>query len=281
MNDHYPLNRAVIVTGAGSGLGRSMAIGLAEVGCSVAAVDINIDRLNDLSNESQTLEGEILPICLDISETPNCISIVEKTLERFERVDALVNNAGVSIAIINPEFRRNKVMFWDVPEDKWDEMFDTNVKAAFILARTAAPFMIKQKWGRIVNVTTSLDTMIRPSWTPYGPSKAALEAASANWAGDLDDKNVTVNVLIPGGPANTNFVPGISQSERAQLVQPDVMKEPIKWLISDASEEFTARRLIAHNWDNNLAPHQAAQAASTSIAWKSLGRQAATEPVPS
>ena len=94
MNNHYSLNRAVIVTGAGSGLGRSMAIALAEVGCSVAAVDINIDRLNDLSNEIQTLEGEILPICLDISETPNCISIVEKTLERFERVDGLVNKNG-------------------------------------------------------------------------------------------------------------------------------------------------------------------------------------------
>ena len=281
MNIQHELNRVVIITGAGSGLGRSMTIALAEVGCSVAAVDINIDRLKNLSTETQNLDGEIFPICLDISKARNCISIVKQTLQKFERVDALVNNAGVSIAIINPEFRRNKVMFWDVPEEKWDQMFDINVKASFIIAKAAVPYMIRQAWGRIVNVTTSLDTMIRPSWTPYGPSKAALEAASANWAGDLSDKNVTVNVLIPGGPANTNFVPGITKRERARLVQPDVMKEPIKWLISNESEHFTARRLIAHNWDNNLMPDQAAQMASTSIAWQSLGRQAATEPVPS
>jgi NAD(P)-dependent dehydrogenase (short-subunit alcohol dehydrogenase family) len=168
----------------------------------------------------------------------------------------------------------------DVPDDKWQTMFDINVTAPFVLAKAAVPHMIAQKWGRIVNVTTSLDTMIRPSWTPYGPSKAALEAATANWAGDLKDTGVTANVLIPGGPANTNFVPGISDAERAKLVQPDVMGAPIEWLLSNASDGVTARRFLAANWDGSLPLDEAVEKASAPIAWQSLGRQAVTEPVP-
>lgn len=274
MNDASLLDRVVIITGAGSGLGRSMALALAGAGCSIAAVDISVDRLGQLKKEAGNLAGEILSVCLDISEAENCVSIVEETVKTFERVDAVVNNAGVSIAIIHPNFRQENVMFWEVPEDKWDTMFNINTRAPFIIAKTAVPYMIKQKWGRIVNVTTSLDTMIRPAWTPYGPSKAALEAASANWAGDLREKGVTVNVLLPGGPANTNFVPGVSEAERAKLVQPEVMGEPIKWLMSNSSNGITARRFIAHNWDLNLDPLNAAQKASSSIAWESLARQA-------
>ncbi|MBT5049470.1 MAG: SDR family oxidoreductase [Rhodospirillaceae bacterium] len=280
MNDPSLVDKIVIVTGAGSGLGRAMALALAESGCHVVAVDNIAERLDDLAARADNLPGGMVPLCADLRELENCSAIVEKTLSEFGAVHGLVNCAGVSIAIIRPEFRRDNVMFWEVPDDKWQVMFDLNATAPFLLAKAVAPHMIAQKWGRIVNVTTSLDTMIRPAWTPYGPSKAALEAASSNWAGDLDGKGVTVNVLIPGGPANTDFVPGVTDEERAKLVQPETMGEPVKWLMSDASENFTARRILASNWDDNLAPPEAADQASASIAWRSIGRQAATEPVP-
>lgn len=278
MDDASLGGRVAIITGAGSGLGRSMTLALARSGSRIAAVDMVPERLDQLGEDAGN--GDVLPICVDLSEPEGCSMIVDRTLSAFGAVDALVNCAGVSISIIRPGFRSDKVMFWDVPDDKWQTMFDINVTAPFMLAKAAVPHMIAQNWGRIVNVTTSLDTMIRPSWTPYGPSKAALEAATANWAGDLQDTGVTVNVLIPGGPANTNFVPGISDEERAKLVQPDVMGEPIKWLLSTASDGVTARRFLASNWDNDLAPDDAAEKASAPIAWQSLGRQAATEPVP-
>ena len=278
MNDPSLAGKVTIVTGAGSGLGRAMAVALAESGGRVAAVDNRVDRLDELANNAASKSGEVLPIVADLCELDNCPVVVERTLTAFGSVHGLVNCAGVSIAIIRPDFRRNHVMFWEVPYDKWEAMFKLNATAPFLLAKAVAPHMIDQSWGRIVNVTTSLDTMIRPAWTPYGPSKAALEAASSNWAGDMEDKGVTVNVLIPGGPANTNFVPGVTDAERAKLVQPDVMGEPIKWLMSDASDKFTARRILAFNWDNSLPPDEAAGKASAPIAWRSIGRQAATEP---
>ena len=277
MDESSLRGRVTIITGAGSGLGRSMSLALAESGSRVAAIDIVPDRLEQLKEDAGN--GDVLPICLDLSESENCRAAVDHTLSSFGTVDALVNCAGVSISIVRPDFRSNKVMFWDVPDNKWHTMFDINVTAPFMLAKAAVPHMIAQNWGRIINVTTSLDTMIRPSWTPYGPSKAALEAASANWAGDLQDTGVTVNVLIPGGPANTNFVPGISDAEREKLVQPDIMGAPIKWLLSTASDGVTAKRFLASNWDDTLLPDDAAEKASAPIAWQSLGRQAATEPV--
>lgn len=278
MDDSSLDGRVAIITGAGSGLGRSMALALAKSGSRIAAIDIVPERLEQLSEDAGN--GDVLPICMDLSKPQNCPDVVDRTLSAFGSIDALINCAGISISIIRPGFRSDKVMFWDVPDEKWQIMFDINVTAPFMLAKAAVPHMIAQNWGRIVNVTTSLDTMIRPSWTPYGPSKAALEAASANWAGDLKDKGVTVNVLIPGGPANTNFVPGISDKEREKLVQPNVMAEPIKWLLSTASDGVTARRFLASNWEGGLGPNDAAEKASAPIAWQSLGRQAATEPVP-
>ena len=270
--------RVAIVTGAGSGLGRSMTLALAKSGSRIAAIDMVPERLDQLSEDAGN--GDVVPICVDLTELENCTAVVDKTLSAMGSIDALVNCAGTSISIIRPDFRANNVMFWDVPDDKWQTMFDINVTAPFMLAKAAVPHMIAQNWGRIINVTTSLDTMIRPSWTPYGPSKAALEAASANWAGDLKDTGVTVNVLIPGGPANTNFVPGISDAEREKLVQPDIMGTPIKFLLSTASDGVTARRFLASDWDESLSWEDAAEKASAPIAWQSLGRQAATEPVP-
>ena len=98
MNGDLLLDRVVIITGAGSGLGRSMALALAGVGCSIAAVDISVDRLGQLAKEAEKLAGEILPICLDISEAENCVSIVEETIKTFKfgifilrRFTALIN----------------------------------------------------------------------------------------------------------------------------------------------------------------------------------------------
>ena len=176
-------------------------------------------------------EDCVVPICRDLRDPDGCAAVVDEALSTFGEVHAVVNNAGIGMATIRENFWADNVKFWDVPTDKWQAVFDLNVKAPFMLAKAAVPHMIAGGWGRIVNVTTSLDTMIRPSWTPYGPSKAALEASSANWAGDLEGTGVTVNVLIPGGPADTPFVPLASQPDRSRLVRPERMAAPILWLL--------------------------------------------------
>jgi 3-oxoacyl-[acyl-carrier protein] reductase len=127
------------------------------------------------------------------------------------------------------------------------------------MARAITPVLLRQGWGRIVNVTTSHFTMVMQGFSPYGPSKAAVEAATVIWAKDLADTGVTVNALVPGGPANTRMIPTSEISNRSTLIQPEVMVAPICWLMSRQSDGVTNRRIIAKEWDGVVAHDAPAQ----------------------
>ena len=105
-----------------------------------------------------------------------------------------------------------------------------------MMAKAVAPALVAQGWGRIVNIVTSHFTMVMDGFSPYGPAKAALEAATVVWSKDLADTGVTVNALLPGGPGNTRMIPLEEVPDRSKLVQPEVMMAPIVWLMSAESE---------------------------------------------
>jgi NAD(P)-dependent dehydrogenase (short-subunit alcohol dehydrogenase family) len=130
--------------------------------------------------------------------------------------------------------------------------------------------MMRQKWGRIVNVTTSLGTMIRDGSPTYGPSKAALEAFSAIMAKDLAGTGVTVNVLVPGGMTNTGMIPSEAGYTREDMIQPGVMAPPLNWLVSDAASGVNGRRFLAVHWDAGLPPEEAAAKAGAPVAWTEI-----------
>jgi NAD(P)-dependent dehydrogenase (short-subunit alcohol dehydrogenase family) len=138
------------------------------------------------------------------------------------------------------------------------------------LSRALVHDMMRQKWGRIVNVTTSLGTMIRDGSPTYGPSKAALEAFSAIMAKDLAGTGVTVNVLVPGGMTNTGMIPQEAGYERTDMIQPEVMAPPLNWLVSDAAAAVTGRRFLGIHWDPSLPPEQAAAKAGAPVAWTDI-----------
>jgi NAD(P)-dependent dehydrogenase (short-subunit alcohol dehydrogenase family) len=149
--------------------------------------------------------------------------------------------------------RRNFVAdplpFWEADPEKWWTMVAVNLRGPFYLSRAAAPHMIARKWGRIVNITTSFSTMIRAGNMPYGQTKAALEAGSASWAGDLAGTGVTVNVLIPGGAADTGMIPMEAMPDRTKLVPPQAMAAPIRFLASSVSDGVTGKRFVAQHFD--------------------------------
>jgi NAD(P)-dependent dehydrogenase (short-subunit alcohol dehydrogenase family) len=142
--------------------------------------------------------------------------------------------------------------FWDAPPDAWLRVLHVNAFGPFVIARAAVRPMLEQRWGRIIGVTTSLDTMLRRQSPAYGSSKATHGAFVSSIAQALEGTGVTANVLVPGGATNTNLLPADSTADRSKLLQADVMQAPVVWLASEASNDFTGKRIIAQRWDERL-----------------------------
>jgi len=229
--------RAAIVTGAAGGIGRALVKGLLGAGIRVAAVDVTRDGLAAVaaSAREQGRDAALLTIEADLSRDGAAADIVRQARGRFGTIDILVNNAGIGQATLRPENWQQPLRFWDVTADDWRRFVAVHTTAPLTLAQAVVPEMMQKKWGRIVNVTTSLGTMIRSGSPTYGPSKAALEAFSAIMAKDLDGTGVTVNVLVPGGVTNTPMVPQESGFDRQEMIQPEIMAPPLVWLVSNAA----------------------------------------------
>ena len=267
-----PANMVVIVTGAARGMGRAMTLALASIGARVAAADLpaSKDAMDEVlaAARRQGVDGQIVPIACDITRWQDCAGAVQAAIAHFGAVHGLVNNAG--IAVPDEELAAGRVRkrrFYEHDADAWRHVIDTNVNGTFRMAKAIAPKLVEQGWGRIVNVTTSHTTMVAEGFSPYGPSKAAIEASTAAWAKDLASTGVTVNALVPGGAGNTRMVPDYEEADRAKLVQPEVMMAPIKWLMSAQSDGVTGRRFIAKDWDPSLPPAAASAKAGAAAGW--------------
>ena len=264
--------RVAIVTGAAGGIGRELVQGLLGLGIRVAAVDLTAPGLAQVAAGARALgrEAALLTIEADLSFDSAVVDIIVKTRARFGKVDILVNNAGIGQATLRADNWQQPIRFWEVKPDDWRRFVAVHTTAPLLLAQAVVPGMMEAKWGRIVNVTTSLGTMIRSGSPTYGPSKAALEALSAIMAKDLEGSGVTVNVLVPGGVTNTAMVPQQAGFDRQEMIQPEIMVRPLAWLVSDAAAAVTARRFLAVHWDPALLPAEAAEKAGAPIAWTSI-----------
>jgi NAD(P)-dependent dehydrogenase (short-subunit alcohol dehydrogenase family) len=258
----------IIITGAGGGLGGAMARGLLDAGHRIVAVDIDhgaagLAALTEFAAASDAAD-RLLATIASIRSSEQCAAVVAATLERFGDVHGLINNAAV------PPFRNadmSRPTFLNVPLDYWELGIDTNLNGPFRMTQAAGPHLVARGWGRIVNVTTSLTTMLAPGATPYGATKAGLEAASSIWSKELADTGVSVNVLVPGGAADTPFVPLAAVPDRSTLVPAGVMVAPIVWLMSRASDGFTGKRIIGNRWEPGAAIADNLQASAAPIAW--------------
>ena len=270
--------KVAIVTGAGSpiGTGHAMALALARAGARVALLDLNREWLAQSLRDIEKVGGAgcAVAIVTDVSDADAVERAIRRTIAELGGLHVLVNNAGTTPRAGG--FTTSSHNFWEVPVAAWDRVVAVNFSGAFYMARAVAGHLLAQGWGRIIGVTTSMDTMYRKRTSPYGPSKAGHEALVALMAHELEGSGVTANVLVPGGPTNTNFFAADAKVDRAALIQPEVMQAPAVWLASDASQAFNGRRIIAYHWDENLPLEERLAKASAPAAWPLLGKQAIT-----
>ena len=266
--------KVALVTGAGStiGLGRAMTLALVKAGARVAMVDIDEASLKTSLSHALAAGGSDAAVAIpgDVTKPEDGERVVAETISRLGHLDILVNNAGVNPRTANVPGRP---AFTQLPVSEWVRTISVNVNGPFFMARAAAVPMVDQGWGRIIGVTTSLDTMLRG--VPYGLTKAAHEALVAAMAAQLEGTGVTANILIPGRGVATNMTGGPrSDGQPDSRLQPEIMQSPVVWLASPASDGFNNRRIVAELWDEEQPIDERLAKAMGPAAWPQLGRPA-------
>jgi 3-oxoacyl-[acyl-carrier protein] reductase len=266
-----PPNPAIIVTGGARGLGRAMTLALLRSGVRVAVADLPASapearELTAIAAKEQT-QDRLFSVECDVTKWQQCVDTVKKVVDHFGAVHGLVNNAGVGMQNIGNVLVGKRKPFYEVDAEMWRTAIDVNVNGPFLMSKAIVPYLVKQGWGRIVNIETSLFTMLMDGFSPYGPSKAAMESATVIWAKDLDGTGVTVNALAPGGAANTRMIPQGEVADRSTLVQPEVMMAPIVWLMSPRSDGVNGRRIIGKDWDADRLQREPADQVGVPAGW--------------
>lgn len=265
--------KVVILTGAAGGFGRVLTRALLEEGANVAALDINEIGLAGLKESLPAdAAGRLTTRVADISEHDACEEAVAGAIRHFGGVHILINNGAMGMGAIRADCLERLVGIDEITPEMWQRFVATNFSGAWYLTRAVVGPMRNQGWGRIITVTTSFFTMLRGGFHPYGPAKAGLEAMAAGHAEEFAGTGVTVNVVVPGGPADTPMVPKESTFDRKDLIPPGVMAPPIVWLCSDAADGITGNRYVASHWDARKPPAEAERKARAPIAWRELAQ---------
>jgi NAD(P)-dependent dehydrogenase (short-subunit alcohol dehydrogenase family) len=269
--DPSQLNVVVIVTGGARGLGRAMTLALLRGGKRVVVADLpesaaEVRDLTGIAMQEQS-QDRLLAVECNVTQWEQCQNVVNKAIDRFGTVHGLVNNAGVGMQDIGNVLVGKRKPFYEVDTNAWRNAIEVNVNGPFLMAKAISPQLVRQGWGRIVNIETSSYTMMMDGFSPYGPSKAALESSTVIWAKDLGGTGVTVNALAPGGPANTRMIPMSEVDDRSTLIQPEVMMAPIVWLMSARSDGVSGRRIIAKDWDADRLQREAPEKIGTPAGW--------------
>ena len=180
--------RVAFVTGASQGIGRACALKLATEGAAVALAARNQDKLNELANEIASSGGKALACALDVSDEEQVKVSIKNVIDQFGKIDILVNNAGIT--------RDQLVM--RMKRADWDAVLQTNLTSAYLCIQQVTSTMLKQRWGRIINITSVFGQMGQAGQANYAASKAGLIGLTMAIARELGSRNITCNAVAPG-----------------------------------------------------------------------------------
>jgi NAD(P)-dependent dehydrogenase (short-subunit alcohol dehydrogenase family) len=156
----------------------------------------------------------------------------------------LVNNAARGMRFVNERFMTEPAPFWEADPEAWRLVMETNTVGVFLVSRAVVPHMLAAGHGSIINVTVNHETMVRRGFSPYGPSKAALEAMTQVWAQELEGSGVHINLLAPGGATATGMVPAGAPPE-LELLAPEIVVAPAMHL---ALAQTSGQRILGTDW---------------------------------
>ncbi len=201
-------DRIAVVTGAGRGIGRAITLKFAAEGADIVCISRSVENAEKVAGEVKSLGRKAWVHAVDVSDSEAVTGVGEKILEEAGRVDILVNNAGIT--------RDGLVM--RLSEEDWDMVLDTNLKGAFLFIRAFARAFLKQRSGRIINISSIIGLIGNAGQCNYAASKAALIGLTRSVARELASRGITVNALAPGF-IETDMTAALDEGVRKQLLE--------------------------------------------------------------
>jgi 3-oxoacyl-[acyl-carrier protein] reductase len=240
VTDAKPLaGRVAVVTGGTRGIGLAIARLLADDGASVVVSGRDPGRLESAAKELEALGATALAVAADAAKREDADRVVEATRERFGRIDVLVNNAGIT---------RDQLLV-RMKDDDWDTVMETNLRGVFLMTRAVGKVMMRQKSGRMINISSTAGAMGNAGQVNYSAAKAGVIGLSKAAARELAHWNILVNVVAPG-LIETDMTAGISAEAREGLLQQVPLKrigtarevaEVVRFLAGDAAGYITGQ----------------------------------------
>jgi 3-oxoacyl-[acyl-carrier protein] reductase len=224
-------DRVAIITGSGAGIGRAGALTFAREGAKVAVVDIDEKAAKEVAEEIAAAGGEAMAIAADVADRASVDAMVQAVLDRWGRIDVLINNAGI--------LRDGRLV--KMTEEQFDLVIAINLKGVFNCTQAVAPHMLEAEYGRIINTTSVVAIYGNFGQTNYVAAKAGVIGMTKVWARELGRKGITVNAVAPGFIA-TEMVKSIPQNIAEQMIskvpmqrmgEPEEIANAYLWLASD------------------------------------------------
>jgi len=201
--------RIALITGAGQGIGKSIALKLASYGADVAVVDVNLEKAQETAREAQTMGRKAVAMKVDVSNLKETEEMAEKVFKELEGIHILVNNAGIT----------KDGLILRMTEEDWDKVIDVNLKGAFNCSKSVLKYMSKMRWGRIVNIASVVGVMGNAGQANYAASKAGLIGLTKSIAREFAGRNITCNAVAPG------FIETAMTGALSDKVKEDLLKQ--------------------------------------------------------
>lgn len=237
-------DKVAIVTGAGRGIGKALALGLAREGADVVVAARTVDRIESTAAEIRGLGGRALPVPTDVRSSEQVLNMIEKTLEEFHRIDILVNNAGGGFLASASK----------LSEGGWDAILQENLKTSFLCCKAVSETMIKQEKGSIINISSIEGLRATLSNPAYSAAKAGLISLTQSLAVEWGPHHIRVNTIAPG-LIGTKIIQKVIQDQPGwqdtlnrvplgRLGKPEDIVGAAVYLASDASDYVTGATIV-------------------------------------